>query len=114
MTITTAPATTEPPEYLVAVTTPPPIECPSWCTVSYEDHAGDLANWEGRVIHWSKSFEEAGCDFRLARSTYVDGTPTLDEPYLNVHIGKVADCLTGEGAGAFAAVLLSAIRGAGS
>ena len=75
MTITGEPTAATPPEYVVAMTTPPTIECPSWCTVSYEDHAGDLANWEGRVIHWSKHFEKSGYDFRLARTTYVDGTP---------------------------------------
>ena len=71
MTATHAPPPAGPPEYVVAVTIPPPIKCPDWCTVSYEEHAQDLPAWEGRVIHWSADHEVAAFDFRLARTAYV-------------------------------------------
>ena len=114
MTVATAPTSAGPPEFVVAVASPPPIECPSWCTISFEEHVAALFDWEGYVLHWSRDHETAGCDFRLARTTYVDGTPAPDEPSIHVYIGSVPDCLTAEDAAEFADKLLAAITEARS
>ncbi|WP_395691527.1 hypothetical protein [Nocardioides sp.] len=49
----------------------PEIVCPSWCTVSTEDHIAELANLEGYAIHWSSS--SGGVEH--SSMTYTDGSP---------------------------------------
>lgn len=45
--------TKRPPVLAVPPGTRPEIVCPDWCTVSYDEHFGDLGEWEGIVIHRS-------------------------------------------------------------
>ena len=84
----------------------PEIVCPSWCTVSTDQHIADLPNWEGYVIHWSA--ENHG----VAHSElcYPDGTPDETErPLVHVY-GCATPELSPDEAEALAQAILAAVK----
>ena len=89
--------------------TRPPIVCPDWCTVPYQEHVDDLPNWEGFVIHWSAEVDGV----RHSSETYPDGTLAAHEPP-QVHIYDRDDQMTPDDAERFARRILAAVAEARS
>lgn len=90
--------------------TRPEIVCPSWCSVPYESHFGDLALWEGLVIHHSA--ERGGVDH--SRCAYPDGTPDKTEPPLVYLRHRMTDGIGLEEVEALARQILAAVEEARS
>lgn len=83
---TTLPAKT-PATYVVAVSTPPRIVCPSWCVVDQAEHVADLANMDGRVIHSTHEVNVPGVAiYGVTWVTLADGTAEAGE------IPRLVDC----------------------
>ncbi|GAB3253264.1 hypothetical protein GCM10027425_12400 [Alteromonas gracilis] len=55
------------------------IPCPSWCTVSQEEHLQDLPDWEGSAIHQSESETIGDITIKVTSMTYADGQPDRTE-----------------------------------
>lgn len=91
---------------VVAVPEAPEIVCPPWCAVSRERHVAELDGLEGFVIHWS-----AEGRVRSSRTSYVDGTPALEEEPPCIYVDAI-DGLPAEDAEALAAEILKAARDA--
>lgn len=59
----------------VPPTVPVSIVCPTWCTITREEHLEDLPQLEGFVIHWSDLSQRV----YHSSCTYIDGTPDPEE-----------------------------------
>lgn len=82
------------------------IVCPSWCVVPANEHHADLANWEGRVIHWNDRDRERLISH--SRESWPDGSLT-DEPS-QFHIDGLPDQITAPEALALARHLIEAVE----
>lgn len=71
---------------MTTATVPIQITCPDWCTVSKDQHLGELEDWEGRVVHMGDVWIGHGNDYVLAGlTTWPDGTPE-ERPLSKLHL----------------------------
>lgn len=89
---------------IAVATATPPIVCPTWCTIPYAEHVGELPNLEGYVVHWS-----APGNVRHSRAAFVDNTIDPTDPPA-IYVDGAADGISLEEAEDLARQILAAVE----
>jgi hypothetical protein len=85
------------------------VVCPSWCTLTQQEHLEQLDNLEGRCIHYSFEVTARHWSVDHSSDTYVDGTPDPKDPPI-VHLHSSSEGLSVDQAEAFARAILAAVE----